>query len=233
VGFFGPIGVSAIFYLYVSLEYLRINVLDHGHEREDAERLGEIMVVVIWFLVICSIVVHGLSIPLGKLGFYIPRTLSQALSQENSRDAFHIERTSGASRSFDRPDQSSISVPAGVYRIGRTLVRGQNSGANSKATSRKTSRHVTPRASPPRTPISPSSPVLAPGLAAKDVERLGHRADESSNSDEIAVQMPPTDSMWVSMERVNNPLNRSIRFPDEAQHAPAQRHGAADEEEDS
>lgn len=58
VGFFGPIGVSAIFYLYVSLEYLRTSVVDHGHEREDAIKLGEIMTVVIWFLVICSIVSH-------------------------------------------------------------------------------------------------------------------------------------------------------------------------------
>jgi NhaP-type Na+/H+ or K+/H+ antiporter len=56
VGFFGPIGVSAVFYLYVSLEYLRDSVQDHGHEREDAERLGETMNVVIWFLVVCSIV---------------------------------------------------------------------------------------------------------------------------------------------------------------------------------
>lgn len=56
VGFFGPIGVSAIFYLYVSLEYLRDSVTDHGHEREDAVKLGEIMNVVIWFLVVCSIV---------------------------------------------------------------------------------------------------------------------------------------------------------------------------------
>ena len=60
VGFFGPIGVSAIFYLYISQEYLRVNVLDvDGNQREDAARLAEIMMVVIWFLVICSIV--GLS----------------------------------------------------------------------------------------------------------------------------------------------------------------------------
>jgi NhaP-type Na+/H+ or K+/H+ antiporter len=56
VGFFGPIGVSAIFYLYISLEYLRTSVEEHGHERADAERLGEIMNIVIWFLVVCSIV---------------------------------------------------------------------------------------------------------------------------------------------------------------------------------
>lgn len=57
VGFFGPIGVSAIFYLYVSLEFLRTITVD-GVQREDAARLGEIMTVVIWFLAICSIVSH-------------------------------------------------------------------------------------------------------------------------------------------------------------------------------
>lgn len=56
VGFFGPIGVSAIFYLYVSLDYLRLNVTENGVERADAEKLGETMNIVIWFLVICSIV---------------------------------------------------------------------------------------------------------------------------------------------------------------------------------
>ena len=55
VGFFGPIGVSAIFYLYISLEFLReMNV--EGEYREDAARLQDIMTVVVWFLAICSIV---------------------------------------------------------------------------------------------------------------------------------------------------------------------------------
>lgn len=55
VGFFGPIGVSAIFYLYVSLEFLRKIKVD-GEIREDAQYLMEVMNVVIWFLCICSIV---------------------------------------------------------------------------------------------------------------------------------------------------------------------------------
>lgn len=55
VGFFGPIGVSAIFYLYISLEFLQ-GVTMGGAVREDAARLGKVMIVVIWFLVICSIV---------------------------------------------------------------------------------------------------------------------------------------------------------------------------------
>jgi NhaP-type Na+/H+ or K+/H+ antiporter len=55
VGFFGPIGVSAIFYLYISLEFLRKIKVD-GEIREDAAYLIEVMTVVIWFLCICSVV---------------------------------------------------------------------------------------------------------------------------------------------------------------------------------
>ena len=81
VGFFGPIGISAIFYLYVSLEFLR-EVTDSGVERADAEFLGEVITVVVWFLIICSVVVHGTSIAFGKLGVYLPRTISAAISSE-------------------------------------------------------------------------------------------------------------------------------------------------------
>lgn len=57
VGFFGPIGVSAVFYLYVSLDFLRA-IEVNGEVREDAARLAEVMTIVIWFLAICSIVSH-------------------------------------------------------------------------------------------------------------------------------------------------------------------------------
>ena len=89
VGFFGPIGVSAIFYLYISLDFLNKIVVD-GEVRPDAERLGEVMTVVIWFLAICSIVVHGLSVPMGKLGYHLPRTVSQAMSTSQENDEPHI-----------------------------------------------------------------------------------------------------------------------------------------------
>lgn len=59
VGFFGPIGVSAIFYLYISLDFLKGMTVD-GVQRGDAKQLGEVMTIVVWFLSICSIV----SIPL-------------------------------------------------------------------------------------------------------------------------------------------------------------------------
>lgn len=55
VGFFGPIGVSSVFYLYVTLEFLREVTVD-GETREDAAHLEEVMRVVVWFMAICSIV---------------------------------------------------------------------------------------------------------------------------------------------------------------------------------
>ena len=54
-GFFGPIGVSAIFYLYISLQFLR-EVTVEGVVREDAARLAQVMMIIVWFLAICSIV---------------------------------------------------------------------------------------------------------------------------------------------------------------------------------
>lgn len=82
VGFFGPVGVSAIFYLYITLEFLRGmegGGPEGGEPREDVKDLAETVQVVVWFIAICSIVVHGLSIPVGKLGFHLPRTLSKGL----------------------------------------------------------------------------------------------------------------------------------------------------------
>ena len=92
VGFFGPVGVSAIFYLYITLEFIRglsPATLDDGSDalanlRPDVATLGETTTVVVWFLSIVSIVVHGLSVPLGKLGFYLPRTLSRAVPSSSS-----------------------------------------------------------------------------------------------------------------------------------------------------
>lgn len=139
VGFFGPIGVSAIFYLYISLEFLDGITVD-GVQRPDAAQLSEVMMVVIWFLAICSIVVHGLSIPLGKLGFFLPRTLSRAFtSQDNSENnSFAIgdrirTSTSGVLRERrKRRSPSRQSTPATgsaststrpIYRIGGTVLR--------------------------------------------------------------------------------------------------------------
>ncbi|KAI9661924.1 MAG: hypothetical protein M1821_009164 [Bathelium mastoideum] len=81
VGFFGPIGVSAIFYLYISLQFVN-GITEGSPMRQDVSSLAEAMTVVIWFLAICSNIVHGLSVPLGKFGIWLPRTISNAVSNE-------------------------------------------------------------------------------------------------------------------------------------------------------
>ncbi|KAF1353362.1 Sodium/hydrogen exchanger family-domain-containing protein [Delphinella strobiligena] len=124
VGFFGPIGVSAIFYLYVSREFLREITVD-GVQREDAAKLSEAMLIVIWFLVICSIVIHGLSIPMGKVFLTLPRTFSAAVSwdavsatttdtpgEPQLRNRFSKLRTPFSSR--------TTSLPHSLQRFGRT-----------------------------------------------------------------------------------------------------------------
>lgn len=114
VGFFGPIGVSAIFYLYIAREFLRDIQVD-GQQRGDAAHLAEVLNVVIWFLVICSITVHGLSIPLGKLGFYLPRTISTAISSERVSAAPSMARADG--------DPSGPDVGQAAVNEERSLMR--------------------------------------------------------------------------------------------------------------
>ncbi|KAM0551329.1 hypothetical protein ACHAPJ_008435 [Fusarium lateritium] len=93
VGFFGPIGVSAIFYLFISLEFIEEHLSDEdGDPRSDVKDLGEMIRIIVWFLTVCSIVVHGLSIPLGKLGYLAPRTLSRVVSEGLSDDVQARER---------------------------------------------------------------------------------------------------------------------------------------------
>ena len=153
VGFFGPIGVSAVFYLYVSLEFLQ-DITVNGVVREDAARLREVMTVVIWFLAICSIVsfvflraknafahrskvVHGLSVPVGKLGYHLPRTISDAVLSRDTEEpeGFHIrehvQNQEGELRQRNRQRQenrNSNNVPLRpVFRIGRSVIHSEGS----------------------------------------------------------------------------------------------------------
>jgi sodium/hydrogen antiporter len=62
MGFFGPVGVSAIFYLYITLEFL--DTLKDGDEpRGDVRNMGEAVTVIVWFVAVCSVV--GQNVNLG------------------------------------------------------------------------------------------------------------------------------------------------------------------------
>ncbi|OCK74725.1 Na/H antiporter [Lepidopterella palustris CBS 459.81] len=113
VGFFGPIGVSAIFYLYVSVEYLRDSTVSE-REGADAKNLEEKMLVIVWFLVISSIVVHGLCISLAKLGILLPRALSSRFpiqSRQPLGSQQHIQsyNTFNCGIPVNKPHQSNSS----------------------------------------------------------------------------------------------------------------------------
>lgn len=57
VGFFGPIGVSAIFYLFITLEFIEEHLTDaNGITRSDVKDLGELVRIIVWFLTVCSVV---------------------------------------------------------------------------------------------------------------------------------------------------------------------------------
>ena len=129
VGFFGPIGVSAIFYLYISIDFLEQTVY-HGAEREDAKKLQDTMLVVVWFLAVCSMVVHGLSVPLGKVGYHLPRTFSSALSQSSESDQprpVFVPQATGIARfrrsGILRKRREVGGPPRTVFRIGGSTIR--------------------------------------------------------------------------------------------------------------
>ncbi|KAH8680185.1 Sodium/hydrogen exchanger family-domain-containing protein [Ilyonectria robusta] len=92
VGFFGPIGVSAIFYLFITLEFIEEHLTDaNGITRSDVKDLGELVRIIVWFLTVCSVVIHGLSIPLGKLGYLAPRRVGRVLSETFSDEPHLVE----------------------------------------------------------------------------------------------------------------------------------------------
>ncbi|KAK4933983.1 hypothetical protein LTR28_011028 [Elasticomyces elasticus] len=211
VGFFGPIGVSAIFYLYVTTEFLRQVEVD-GVQREDAARLSEVATVVVWFLTICSIVIHGLSIPLGKLGIYLPRTISAAISLDRSSSndpddpaPYHLrenvtsEEHSLANRFRRRRTgttemSSTLSSSTGpLHRLGR-VIRNDLHRNHGEAAAASRSRE------------EPN------GLAAISAPR---------NPRKIGVVMPIVEDERLSNPEVpagssSGPVLRSIRFGDEA-----------------
>jgi len=96
VGFFGPIGVSAIFYLYVSMDFLRHITVD-GEVRPDAAHLMEVMHVVIWFLVICSVVSL---IPACLKNFILTKTQGHPWLKHSFRKARLLSATHYLQRTF-------------------------------------------------------------------------------------------------------------------------------------
>ncbi|KIL66850.1 hypothetical protein M378DRAFT_352484 [Amanita muscaria Koide BX008] len=84
-GHFGPIGVGAIF-----ISTLATMTLEEANtansQSEQAERLADVIQPVVAFMVLCSIVIHGLSIPSFSLGRRV-HSVSRSVSRTWSRHA--------------------------------------------------------------------------------------------------------------------------------------------------
>lgn len=76
-GFFGPMGVSAIYYLFLVLEYLSTA----ENRRSGTTDFEEALRLVIWFCVITSIFVHGSCIGIYQAGTVIASFCRTHLSQ--------------------------------------------------------------------------------------------------------------------------------------------------------
>ncbi|KAJ8132890.1 hypothetical protein O1611_g741 [Lasiodiplodia mahajangana] len=130
MGFFGPIGCSAIFYLYVTIKFIgTLNPGGGDAPRDDVRNLEEAVTVIVWFMVVASVVVHGLSIPVGKLGFRLPRTISRSISIERpSFQTSSLTNDSRLPRSLSRGRMArNTSWPRNTsstqaFRIGGTVI---------------------------------------------------------------------------------------------------------------
>lgn len=69
-GYFGPIGVSAIFYLLLTQEFL-----GDLERHAGVEELRHLITPVVWMCVITSVVVHGITIPFIMLGNAVPDSI--------------------------------------------------------------------------------------------------------------------------------------------------------------
>ncbi|KAI7626601.1 hypothetical protein KC343_g6254, partial [Hortaea werneckii] len=195
VGFFGPIGVSAIFYLYISREYLREIEYPADQERQDAVRLGETMNVCIWFLVCCSIFVHGLSIPLERVSA-TPSMQRQARDPEEPQVPDLVEMAERDERKKDETSDTSGSGADGERRGTHPEISGPRNARlmGHAITSRSDARDMEEgQADGPRT--TAQSPPATPGTETPNQQMSGATTPVGGNG----------TTGW----------QRSIRFPDE------------------
>jgi len=192
VGFFGPIGVSAIFYLYVTTEFLR-DIEVGGVQREDAAVLTEVVTVVVWFLVICSVVVHGISIPLGKLGFYLPRTISAAVSSDRVSFGRQYQNSTDnvASADPDEPDFHPARAVANEERVVARHLRSHSSTSSGDKTTLS---------------FFPNWILHAAGAVKRDINRAEHEDSTAASSG-----MTRVSTANISGPSDPRPLGRSVR----------------------
>jgi NhaP-type Na+/H+ or K+/H+ antiporter len=82
-GWFGPMGVGALFYYTIAIQYLDV---------DDYTR--HVIEPVIYFMILSSVVVHGITIPFYFLGTYASKTLTtKSISRFSPRSSQDSEVT--------------------------------------------------------------------------------------------------------------------------------------------
>lgn len=148
---------------------------------------------------------------MSKLGFWIPRTLSRAVStrQEDSPEPFHVqEHAENAEHEIEsglrrRPGTSPggavEAIPRRVYRIGRTLIHSNSSSASQ---TRSSSQAPDPRSNVPTNASTPRHEDTASAVAP---------------SSQDAIELAPR----VETSQAAQSNQRTIHFPDEQPALPA------------
>ena len=120
-GHFGPMGIGAIFISTLAHEFLHNYVADNpstttsdDYQRHQIERVIDVIQPVVAFMVLCSIIIHGLSIPGFSLGLTVSRTWSR-------RDT----NGSGRVAAPDWTNQATLVSRAEDIVINRDLERGE------------------------------------------------------------------------------------------------------------
>ncbi|KAF1970111.1 hypothetical protein BU23DRAFT_511910 [Bimuria novae-zelandiae CBS 107.79] len=200
VGFFGPIGVSAIFYLYITLDFLRKNVTVDGEIRPDAKYLMKVVYIVVWFLVICSVIIHGLTIPMSKLGIWLPRSISRAISsqREDSPEPFHIREDTGDEEGLRRRAEANSGTASDAVlqvprRIGRNIIQ-------------------TNPVSEPHSRTSSRGPIPLSNVPTTSYGQENNYVDLARKTDFQDTEQSTTRTGTTEPAQLNH---RAIRFPDE------------------
>lgn len=100
-GWFGPIGVGAIFYYSVAIESIPADG-PNAHAREVLEPI-------IYFMVLASVVAHGITIPLFYIGTFATRTLTR--TSENGTQVLRIPKIDTfRSRGNKQPSTTNVVI---------------------------------------------------------------------------------------------------------------------------
>ncbi|KAI9004848.1 Sodium/hydrogen exchanger family-domain-containing protein [Phycomyces nitens] len=113
-GWFGPIGVGAIFYYTVAIENL-------GETGPDS-RAHQVIEPIIYFMVLASVIVHGITIPLFYIGTFATRTITiQSNNIKQIRMSKSFSQSQGVPGAISRDEELGLS---GEYMPDRTGPHG-------------------------------------------------------------------------------------------------------------